>query len=197
MGETGKTWRILATLSGQSSGGTSSPRRKYLTALLLAGSIGCSVLVFLYRHDIERLGRFGYLGAFILPVIGNAMLWVPFPWIFIVGSMSSFYSPVWLAVVAGTGATIGELVPYVLGLHVSHPASANGLSKRLSALSWWKKTAIIVATAFSPIISYPGFAAGVLRYPMLVTAGITLAAETTKVWLVVEAARLGFRAFGV
>jgi hypothetical protein len=34
-----------------------------------------------------------------------------------------------------------------------------------------------------------------LRYPLLATIGITLVAEATKVWLVVEATSLGVRMF--
>ncbi len=45
---------------------------------------------------------------------------------------------------------------------------------------------MVLGLAFSPVLSYPGLVAGILRYPLWVTFGMTLIAEAVKVWLFIH-----------
>ena len=52
-------------------------RLKQGLALLLAA--GVSLLVFIYRDHVAQLGAYGYLGLFIVSIIGSATVILPVP----------------------------------------------------------------------------------------------------------------------
>ena len=66
---------------------------------------------------------FGYLGAFIVAFLGNAIFLIPIPYMiitFIRGGLTNtsgqfLFDPVAVGLIAGLGATIGEMTGYLLG----------------------------------------------------------------------------------
>jgi membrane protein YqaA with SNARE-associated domain len=61
--------------------------------------------------------QYGYLGIFLISLIGAMSIFVPIPYtivIFILGGLPSF-DPLWIAVAAGIGSAIGEFSGYLLG----------------------------------------------------------------------------------
>ncbi len=173
-------------------GGVLTP--KGAAGLAMAGAaIALSVAAFLFRRELEHLGRFGYLGAFLMPAVGCSLVSVPFPWILILAPMGQAYSHVWLTVLAALGAASGELVAYALGARLG---GANWLTRLLPRLSKPRQTALVVGLAFSPLFSYPGLIAGALRYPLWAMVAIVFVAEGTKVWLLIQATTVGLGFFG-
>ncbi len=168
-------------------------RRTVTLVLMVLGTIALSTLLYVYRHDVERLGRYGYFGAFILPFIGNASVAVPFPWIFMMVPLGEVYPHVWVTIVAALGAATGEIIAYVLGARVSQ---SSWLATKLAKLSRPKQTALVIAISFSPVLSYPGMAAGILRYPLWVMFAIVFVGEAVKVWLLLEATGYGLHILG-
>jgi membrane protein DedA with SNARE-associated domain len=73
--------------------------------------------------DIENWLRnfaiqYGYLGVFLISLLGATSIFVPIPYtvvIFILGSLQTF-DPFFIAVAAGAGAAIGEFSGYLLGV---------------------------------------------------------------------------------
>lgn len=73
--------------------------------------------------DIEHWLRdfaiqYGYLGVFLISLLGATSIFVPIPYtvvIFILGSLQTF-DPFFIAVAAGAGAAIGEFSGYLLGV---------------------------------------------------------------------------------
>ena len=62
--------------------------------------------------------QYGYLGIFLISLLGATSIFIPIPSsavIFIVGGISTF-EPLWIAVAAGLGATVGEFSGYLVGL---------------------------------------------------------------------------------
>lgn len=62
--------------------------------------------------------QYGYLGIFLISLIGAMSIFVPIPYqvvIFILGASSSF-NPLLIAVAAGLGSAIGEFSGYLLGV---------------------------------------------------------------------------------
>ncbi len=62
--------------------------------------------------------HYGYLGIFLISLLGATSVIVPIPStvvIFILAGNTAF-DPLWIAVAAGTGAAIGELSGYLIGL---------------------------------------------------------------------------------
>jgi membrane protein YqaA with SNARE-associated domain len=68
--------------------------------------------------------QYGYLGIFIISLIGAMSIFVPIPYtivIFILGGAQDtfgnwLFDPLWIAVAAGIGSAIGEFSGYLLGV---------------------------------------------------------------------------------
>jgi membrane protein YqaA with SNARE-associated domain len=68
--------------------------------------------------------QYGYLGVFLISLLGATSIFVPIPYtvvIFILGSLQDafgnwVFEPLWIAVAAGAGAAIGEFSGYLLGV---------------------------------------------------------------------------------
>jgi membrane protein YqaA with SNARE-associated domain len=62
--------------------------------------------------------QYGYLGIFLISLLGAMSIFVPIPYtivIFILGSLQTF-DPLWIAVAAGLGSAIGEFSGYLIGV---------------------------------------------------------------------------------
>ena len=156
------------------------------TLALVVLSIAGALALLRFQEEVRRLGEFGYVGAFVLALVGNALVAVPFPWIFPVAAMGTVYSPIGIVAAAAAGAACGEAIPYLLGRGLARSARPARLARWLESMSGLQKSLVLVGLAFSPVLSYPGLAAGVLRYPAWATLGLTLIAEGAKVWLFIH-----------
>lgn len=63
----------------------------------------------------ELVSIYGYLGAFVVCVIGNVSVFIPIPFALIVYAFGATLNPLLLGFVCGLGSTIGEMVSYFLG----------------------------------------------------------------------------------
>ena len=63
---------------------------------------------------------FGYLGVFLASLIGSATIILPVPSFALVIAAGSQLDPLWVGVISGTGAAIGELTGYGLGYGIYH-----------------------------------------------------------------------------
>ena len=158
-----------------------------IALLLLVGSVVVSVLLLLHKVHVRELVALGYLGAFLLPLVGNALPTVPFPWLVIVAALGALYS-LWLVVIlAVVGGTIGHGIAYWAGRSLNtenwrFPQSSR-LTRFLGSLHHWQKTAAVAAFALSPVMSCPGLVAGILRYPPAPMFAIIIPFEGLKIWL--------------
>lgn len=66
------------------------------------------------------LASLGYLGAFLISLIGCSTFIVAIPWMAALFMLGSVLDPFLLAIVAGIGATIGEFTGYAIGYAVSY-----------------------------------------------------------------------------
>jgi len=58
---------------------------------------------------------YGYLGAFIVCIIGNVSIFLPIPFALIIYLFGSTLNPLVLGIVSGVGSAIGEMVSYIIG----------------------------------------------------------------------------------
>ncbi len=98
-----------------------TPRRVLLLAIFFI-VITALVAVFFVHGDIyamlSALGEFGYPGIFLLGFVGAASIIIPIPYTVVLLTISApqfGFNPILLAIVAGFGAAVGELVGYGLG----------------------------------------------------------------------------------
>ena len=66
-------------------------------------------------RKLANLGVVGYPGIFLVSILSNATVIVPMPGVLLTMIMGSIYDPFWVAVVAGSGAAIGEFTGYLAG----------------------------------------------------------------------------------
>ncbi|MGV8085271.1 MAG: YqaA family protein [Candidatus Bilamarchaeum sp.] len=137
-------------------------------------------LVLVFSKEIESLGQYGYLGAFVISLVSSATLFFPAPgWAVIIG-LSKVLDPLWLGVVAGLGSGIGEITGYVAGdgvrdiINDKSKDKANWLGKLFhkyrifemlqDIVSKHKMAAIFVLAAIpNPIFDFAGVIAGGLK----------------------------------
>ena len=184
-----------------SSGGDASARgwltrQRLQTFGLFALAIAISVGLYFFRQDIRQLRNYGYLGAFALPLIGNSLVAVPFPWIVVIAQLGQSYNHVLLTLAAASGAAAGDMVGFYLGHLVSTSWKDNKIILWLLRRPRWQQTVAIVAMAFSPVFAYASLAAGVLRYRPTFTFALVFVGEGTKIYIAIEAAKFGAKWFG-
>jgi membrane protein YqaA with SNARE-associated domain len=85
-----------------------------ILAMVLFPSLGSALTSF--SRSWESLAiRYGYIGAFVSSVVGNATVLIIFPYTAIIFVLAAFgLNPILLGVVTGLGSMVGELVSYIV-----------------------------------------------------------------------------------
>ncbi|MFQ5407831.1 MAG: DedA family protein, partial [Anaerolineales bacterium] len=84
-----------------------------LFVLLLV--VGLTLYIYAVRDEAQQLERYGYPGLFVLNAMASATVLLPAPGIAVVFAFGGVFNPFWVAMVAGLGATVGELSAYAAG----------------------------------------------------------------------------------
>jgi membrane protein YqaA with SNARE-associated domain len=122
---------------------------------------------FAYRMGgrIMSLQRYGYPGIFLIEFIANASVLLPIPGSLVAAAVAPLFNPFLLALVAGLGASLGELSAYIAGLGGSTIIHRFGWYDRIH--SWLKKyggiTILFMAAIPNPFFDTAGLAAGALQ----------------------------------
>jgi len=152
-------------------------REKAIPLLILLLVLAISVGIFFYGRRPEvvaQIESYGYLGAFLISLVGNAGVILAAPVLPILSAIGAVLYPVTglegpiiVGLVGGVGAGIGEMVGYLLGYSGRGVAENNRLYLRL--VRWmkrWGALAIFVTAAVPFFFDIAGMAAGVLRFPL-------------------------------
>ena len=83
--------------------------------LVLVGVFALTALLIIYRDKVKQLEALGYPGIFLVSLFSNATLILPIPGVLFTSAMGAVFNPGLVALVAGTGATIGEISGYLAG----------------------------------------------------------------------------------
>ena len=78
--------------------------------------IALSVALVVWGDELERLPVYGYPAIFLVSLLGNLSVIFPAPSYLVVFAASGTLNPVAVGVIAGLGATLGELTGYVAGV---------------------------------------------------------------------------------
>ncbi|MBA7648554.1 hypothetical protein ES703_56341 [subsurface metagenome] len=152
-------------------------KRKLIPLLILLLVIAISVVLFFYGRNPEivaELKSYGYLGAFLISLIGNATVLLPGIVLPILSGLgivlypvAGLAGPVMVGLAGGAGAAIGEIVGYMAGYSGRGIVKNSKLYKRLE--DWvrkWGALAIFIFTLVPLFFDLVGLAAGVLRFPL-------------------------------
>jgi membrane protein YqaA with SNARE-associated domain len=142
-------------------------RARQVLLLLLAIGISLAIVWFTnqYQAELRNLGEYGYLGLFLISLIGNATLIIPAPVFVVACAAGVLYGPIGVGVVAGLGSALGELTGYMAG--------AGGKAfipqgKRYEQLTRFMQrhgmlTIFLLGAIPNPIFDVGGLIAGALR----------------------------------
>ena len=100
----------------------------------LVAAIGISAFVFIFRGRLVDLKGYGYLGIFLISVLGNATIILPVPVILTAFVGGGVYNPLLVGFITALGATIGEMTGYLAGLAGQVVVSKE---KRLQKIDGW------------------------------------------------------------
>lgn len=150
---------------------TPERRLTLLRILSFVFVIGIVVAIYIYREQVRELSRFGYLGAFLIPLIANATIFVPIPGVWVIFAMGAVFNPFFLAIFAGLGAATGEVSGYLLGFSGQGLAERSRLYDRIYGLMerhrrWSDLMILILALIPNPFFDLAGIAAGTLKIPI-------------------------------
>jgi membrane protein YqaA with SNARE-associated domain len=124
----------------------------------------CTAIV-VFRERVAALGGYGYLGAFLVPLLCCATIVVPVPGLIIVFTLGAVLNPLLVGLVSGIGGTIGETTSYLMGY--GGRAAVENISLYHRVENWMRRwapiTLFILALIPNPVFDVAGMAAGALR----------------------------------
>lgn len=151
-------------------------RREYTVLLAVAFLLsGFAFAVYVLGADPSHLRRYGYLGVFLVPLIGSASFILPMPGLAVIATGGALLDPVfgipaWIVVgvLAGLGEAIGELTGYAAGYGGRAVLQERRFMGRLEG--WMHKQGSVVMFTMSvlpnPFFDVAGVIAGAVRMPV-------------------------------
>lgn len=172
---------------------------------LFLGILGIVITVLLVwvfianREHLDALGAYGYVGAFIISILGGATVLIPVPSLITVFALGGILNPFLVGLAGGLGEPIGELTGYMAGHggRVAFTGRHGAIYSRIE--NWMKKegtlTILISASLINPFFDLVGFAAGAMRYPLWKFLSVCAVGKIIKCTYVALAGAWGFRVF--
>jgi len=181
-----------------------------LGAFGIIATIIMAMAVVYYGESVQELQRYGYLGAFLISILGGATIIIPVPMLAIVFALGGVMKYTWLVgIAAAMGELIGAVTIYITG-HGAGKALNNSKHGKIQVaydrlLSLMERrgslTLFVVAAVVNPFFYPAALAAGALRFGLKKYILIVLAGKTIKCMTVVYAGYWGlkgiFRAIGI
>jgi uncharacterized membrane protein YdjX (TVP38/TMEM64 family) len=144
-------------------------KRNYLSLLtlmfVLAIVIGLFVFSRRYPDTIEDFESLGYLGAFLIALVTNATVILPFPGIVVLFSLGAAFNPLLIGLAGGVGGGIGEMTGYLAGYSGRGIWRDNRMYR--SATTWlqrWGSVVIFIFAATPLPMDVIGIISGNLRF---------------------------------
>ena len=140
--------------------------------LALAIALAITGLIFLYRGQLARFATYGYVGVFIVSLLGNATIILPVPSLLGVFAGGSAFNPLFVGLVAGVAEPLGELTGYLAG-YAGRAVSED--HKVYTRITKWMQgrhflsgylLIFLLSAIPNPLFDLAGLAAGALRMPV-------------------------------
>ncbi|MGA9397992.1 MAG: VTT domain-containing protein [Anaerolineaceae bacterium] len=150
---------------------SNEPSKTHLTILrilALVFVITLTTLLVIYRDQVKQLQGYGYPGIFLFSILANATIIIPMPGVLFTSAMGAVFNPFWVALAAGSGATIGEMSGYLAGFSGQTLIER---SKTYERMEYFVKrygglTIFILALIPNPFVDIAGMIAGALKMPL-------------------------------
>jgi uncharacterized membrane protein YdjX (TVP38/TMEM64 family) len=139
-----------------------------LRAVVLLAVIALTVVLVIYREEIQTLQAFGYPGIFLFSILANATILIPVPGVVFTSAMGAVFNPLFVSFAAGAGAALGELSGYLAGF--SGQAVVEDSPRYQRVVRWMEKygdiTILFLAFIPNPLFDLAGIVAGILKMPV-------------------------------
>lgn len=140
--------------------------------LLLIGTIVLTIGLALVPGDVmDRLGNYGYVGVFVLTLLGSALIVIPSAAVGVALFAGKALNPWLVGLCAGVGAALGEITSYMAGYGGSEFAARSRFYPRVEVWvkRWGGLTIFLLSVIPSPLFfDLAGVAAGTMRMPFRV-----------------------------
>lgn len=142
-------------------------KKRFLQIGALSLSLIVCALIIAFRDHIVALEAYGYLGAFLVPLLCCATIIVPVPGLIVVFTLGAVLNPLLVGIISGVGGTLGETTGYLLGYGGRAAIENMALYRRVEnwMRRWAPLTLFVLALIPNPIFDIAGAAAGALRVP--------------------------------
>jgi membrane protein YqaA with SNARE-associated domain len=158
----------MAILPGSLTQSATGNRLSLSRVLAFLAALLVTLAIVLAGDQVERLGAYGYPAVFLVSLLSNAALLLPGPGIALVIAASSTLDPLVVGVVAGLGATLGEMTGYFVGQSGQVFFEERPIYWRIER--WMRKSGTVVifmlAAIPNPLFDIGGLVAGALRMPI-------------------------------
>ncbi|MFC1921359.1 YqaA family protein [Chloroflexota bacterium] len=141
-------------------------KTKIIPVITVLFVIAITVALFLFRDRVSELGNYGYLGVFLISLIGNATIILPVPVFLLIVAFGASFNPILVGLVSALGGTIGEMTCYLLGFSGRGVVENRKIYDR--AVEWlrrWGALTVFVFAATPSPFDVIGIVAGLLKYP--------------------------------
>ena len=148
--------------------GLSKKALNIIRAVVMLAVIALTIVLLIYRDQIQVLQAYGYPGIFLFSILANATVLVPIPGVIFTSAMGAVFNPFWVAIAAGAGAALGELSGYLAGF--SGQAVVENAKRYDQVVHWMEKygdiTILVLAFIPNPLFDLAGMTAGILKMPV-------------------------------
>jgi len=178
-----------------------SAKSAYILGIIgVVTTLVMAVAVVYFWESVQALEGYGYLGAFLISILGGATIIVPVPMLAIVFALGGVLTPYWVGIAAGLGETIGALVIYITG-HGAGTALFGSEGKLQSAYLRMMRlmeqrgslTLFLLSAILNPFFYPAALAAGATRFGIRKYFFICFAGKTIKGFTVAYAGYWGLR----
>ena len=187
----------------QQETGKKSAKRAYILGIIgVILTLLMAAAVVYYGESLRALKGFGYVGAFIISVLGGATIIIPVPMLAVVFALGNVMEHTWLVgISAALGELVGALTIYMTGHGAGRALDSDKHGKIQSAyerlLGIMEKrgplTLFVVASVVNPFFYPAALAAGALRFGLMKYIFIVLAGKLIKCMTVVYAGYWGLK----
>jgi membrane protein YqaA with SNARE-associated domain len=142
--------------------------KKYRRILGLVLAVGISVGIFIFRDRLSGLEQYGYVGLFLLNIVGSATLFLPTPLFLTAFVAAAVYNPFLVAIIASLGSAIGELTGYAAGYGaeelIEKDIKIQKVKKWMDKYGLW--ALFILGLVPNPFFDLAGIVAGATEVPV-------------------------------
>lgn len=143
-------------------------RGHYRQVLALAFSVLVTALILIFADELVKLEAYGYLGVFLISLLGNATVILPVPSLAVVFATGSVLNPLVVGLVSGVAEPLGELTGYLAGYGGSAVVEDSATFQRITSFVQRKGflTIFVLSAIPNPLFDLAGIAAGASRMPV-------------------------------